>query len=467
MGWTGRFAAAVCVGVFAAGVARAEEVASPDRPTDREIRRAVDAYLGDDRADVSLVGGPGDAGYDGSFWVRAGSTTLRTGLVFQTRWEGFDWDDTDVEASPGGDLSGFSLPRVTWWLGGEADCGIAWYAELEFGHALPRSGASLTPRLTGDDARAGFMGSVDTDEVVREAWIGWRPWRSFRYGPADGEEYGFSRWGLAAGTLSMGLVRTAGPWQLMVPPEEQQFIDVSLASAFIGMQMPGFTDRNRDFGIRWEPFRATFGRHAIDSVFTVTNGEGPSMRNVLDQLSDDHVGFSGRLDWSFSSFGRPLIHTETAVRQREGEWNVGAGLWAYTLHHASLQDRFLWGVDAHAAWGGLTGNAGYQYVRFDDSDVVEDLHSHSWNIQVGYLFPGTAVEVAGRATRFQEEFGGGSEYGFGVNYYLNGPSNRLSLDVTWIRAEDEGNFLGSPYPGFNPTFDADAALVRLQWQIIP
>ena len=28
----------------------------------------------------------------------------------------------------------------------------------------------------------------------------------------------------------------------------QQFVDISMASAFIGASMPGYTDRNRDYG---------------------------------------------------------------------------------------------------------------------------------------------------------------------------------------------------------------------------
>jgi len=28
----------------------------------------------------------------------------------------------------------------------------------------------------------------------------------------------------------------------------QQFVDISMASAYIGQTMPGYTDRNRDYG---------------------------------------------------------------------------------------------------------------------------------------------------------------------------------------------------------------------------
>ncbi|MBL9085948.1 MAG: hypothetical protein JNM10_02295, partial [Planctomycetia bacterium] len=39
----------------------------------REVQSAVDAYLASSKADAGLVGGAGQAGYDGGFWIRGGS----------------------------------------------------------------------------------------------------------------------------------------------------------------------------------------------------------------------------------------------------------------------------------------------------------------------------------------------------------------------------------------------------------
>ena len=108
--------------------------AAPAAPSAREIQSAVDAYLAPSKSDATLVGGPGQAGYDGGFWIRGGSFLLKINLTIQTRFEYFDWDDTDDEPAPGGDLSGFSLPRVTLKLSGDVTCDIHYYAELEFGH---------------------------------------------------------------------------------------------------------------------------------------------------------------------------------------------------------------------------------------------------------------------------------------------------------------------------------------------
>ena len=105
-------------------------------PSAREIQSSVDAYLASARSDASLVGGCGSAGYDGGFWIRGGTFLMKINLTIQTRFEYFDWDDVNEEPSPGGDLSGFSLPRVTLKFSGDATCDVHYYAELEFGHAI-------------------------------------------------------------------------------------------------------------------------------------------------------------------------------------------------------------------------------------------------------------------------------------------------------------------------------------------
>src|SRR6187200_3372519 len=111
-----------------------QQLASSSAPSSREIQSSVDAYLASAKADATLVGGPGSAGYDGGFWIRGGSFLLKTNLTLQARYEYFDWDDRDVEPRPGGDLSGFSLPRATVKFSGDATCDIHYYLELEFGH---------------------------------------------------------------------------------------------------------------------------------------------------------------------------------------------------------------------------------------------------------------------------------------------------------------------------------------------
>ena len=86
-------------------VARVEQqLAATSEPSSREIQSAVDAYLGSARADASLVGGPGAAGYDGGFWIRGGTFLLKINLTIQTRYETFRWEDESDEPSPGGSV---------------------------------------------------------------------------------------------------------------------------------------------------------------------------------------------------------------------------------------------------------------------------------------------------------------------------------------------------------------------------
>jgi hypothetical protein len=62
-----------------------------------------------------------------------------------------------------------------------------------------------------------------------------------------------------------------------------------------------------------------------------------------------------------------------------------------------------------------------------------------------------------------------------VTYYVDGHADKITADVAWITAEDDGNFqlyeafLGersfSEYPGYWSTADSDGLLVRFQWQL--
>src|SRR5204863_9201065 len=68
------------------------ETVRPDA-SDRAVQSSVDAYLASSKPDASLVGGPGQAGYDGGFWSRGGSFLMKINLTLQARWEWFDWEE--------------------------------------------------------------------------------------------------------------------------------------------------------------------------------------------------------------------------------------------------------------------------------------------------------------------------------------------------------------------------------------
>ena len=439
-------------------------LADASAPSAREIQSSVDAYLASAHADATLVGGAGSAGYDGGFWIRGGSFLLKTNLTLQTRYEYFDWDQRASEPRPGGDLSGFSLPRVTLKFSGDATCDIHYYAELEFGHSgswadndannpQGMTQGSLPFQLADNLNPNGFNGRVDYG-IAREAWIEYEaaPQLAFR----------------------MGLIKTATTRQLMTAPEMQQFVDVSLASAFIGTIMPGYTDRNRDYGFM---VHGAFGCDGeLQYMLTVTNGDGPVHRNVIDGRTDDTLAFSARLNWDILGH---MGYEEGALRQHSCEWTAALGAWAhyYTDHLqenplVAIADRLAWGVDAAVGWGGFSFTAAYNAFDWSTSPSggFYDIDGYSWLVQAGYLFPDTAWEVAARYSAYRGDQAnantgiGGSEIGVAVSYYIDGHADKVTLDAAFI-STDDANILADTYAGYSATGTSDAMMLRLQWQL--
>ncbi len=444
---------------LAGGVLALASFAAPalGDPSSRETQSAVDTYLASAKADTSLVGGAGQAGYDGGFWIRGGSFLLKINLTLQTRWEGFDWDDVDAEPSPGGDLSGFSLPRATLKLSGDATCDVHYYAELEFGHSGLWSDnnngrKSLTSQFSF--AGAGFtalalengQSASEYFGLLREGWI----------------EYETSPYAI----FRMGLVKTPTTRQMMTPPEMQQFVDISLASAFVGQSMPGYTDRNRDYGFL---LHGAFGCDGeVQYMLGVTNGDGPVRRNVLDGETSDAFAYSARVNWDVKGH---LGYEEGALRSHDCAWAAAIGVWAhyYTDHaqenpFSKFADRMAYGVDAAFQYGGFSFTAAYNAFTWDFSS--SELEGFSYLAQAGYLFPGTAWEVAARYSYYEvsDSTEGAAEIGVAVNYYIDGHADKVTLDVAMITGEDL-NTLADTYAGYSPSYDSDAVLVRLQWQL--
>ena len=435
-------------------------------PASREVQSAVDAYLASAKADTSLVGGAGQAGYDGGFWIRGGSFLMKINLTLQTRWEGFDWSESGNEAAPGGDLSGFSLPRATLKFSGDATCDIHYYAELEFGHS----------GTFGDNS---VLGNSDSFSLVFDDWNGFGVVNENRRERID---YGIAReawieWeACPQAAFRMGLIETATTRQLMTPPEMQQFVDISLASAFIGQTMPGYSDRNRDYGFMVHGALGCDGQ--FQYLLTVTNGDGPVTRNVLDGTTSDNFAFSARVNWDIKGH---IGYEEGALKGHECDWALAVGAWAHyyadALQHnnyAKYSDRLTWGVDAGFVWGGLSATLAYSALSWDDenSAITPFLEEgYAYLAQVGYLFPGTAWEIAARYSGFQynhyfsTEDNVASEYGFAVTYYIDGHADKVTLDVAFIQGDDAGNSIGDVYAGYNPTGIDDGTLIRLQWQL--
>ncbi len=458
----------------------APALANDADPSVRDIQAAVDAYLtATSRQDATLVGGPGSAGYDGGFWIRGGETLLRINLTLQARYEWFDFDqeeDEDEEERlaefvepgeipwPGGDLSGFSMPRTTLKVSGEAGCRLRYYAELEFGDP----GWSLwTPVHMLVQANPGpFLNQYYRYDVFREGWI--------EYGVSD--SIGFRA----------GKIKTPNTRQLMVAPELQQFVDVSMASALTGALQPGYTDRNRDYGLM---VHGLFGcDNEWQYMAAVTNGDGgDTARGVLNPLTSDNLAYSGRLNWAFL---KPIGYTEGAIRQRSCNWYGEAGVWGHyyadridgghsgLFSHTALYDRLGVGTDLALGYGGFSLTGAFTYVDLSGSDVFEDEQWMLWLAQAGYHFPGTAWEVVARWSAYARtiEAAAGdvepetNEIGVAINYYLSGHGNKLQLDASFLEATADGPAGGGYYDQYSGVplgfgSDGNHVLVRFQWQL--
>jgi hypothetical protein len=442
--WAGPASAQDCEG----GACRIERgVADDVAPSPRAIRSSVDAYLAGSAAGATLVGGPGSAGYDDGFWIRGGCFLLKIDLVIQARYEAFRWDDEEDEPSPGGDLSGFSIPRVTLRLSGEAPCCVRWYTELEFGHALPTGPQPLAVAAYGYDS---------VYENLKEGWIE----RGFGYGL----------------NVRMGLVPLAATRQLMTRPEHQQFVDVSMASAWIGQQYVGYTDRNRDYGIA---LLGDFGGRGEFSYYaTITNGDGPRTRNVLDVTTTDNLAYSARLAWDVRG---DVPYVEGSLNQHEREWGVNIGAWAFAFDEITLDkphtragEVWCYGVDTAVNYGPWSFTGAYNWAQRNDSDVGSDYDGWSGLLQLGFHVPNSPWAVAARHSAYSWDYDGssvkqgGAEWGFAVNYYVDGDRNKLTLDATWINGgyEDRNN-LEDVYAGYHNTNDGDALMFRFQWNFVP
>jgi hypothetical protein len=469
-----RFLMAVCLVVATAAPALADA-----QPSARDIQAAVDSYLADSNQDVNLVGGPGSAGYDSGFWIKGGDFSLKTNLTLQARYETWQWDSSFVRgaqaaAFPNADhTSGFSLPRATLKFSGTAPCNVSYYMELEFGHW----GEDVVNVGAVPNALGPLQQSLNFDST-REAWIQWSMSDMLNF--------------------RMGQIKTANTRQMMVAPEMQQFVDVSLASAYVGSIMPGYTDRNRDHGLA---IHGSFGSNGcLSYLLTITNGDGgDSIRNVLDTRTSDGLAFSARLNWAFLN---AIGYQEGALRQKTCQWYGEVGVWGwyyadrFNLPHTTVTDSWRAGADLALGYGGFSFTGAVTFGSDEDAAGNDATHL-AYLAQLGYHFPGTAWELAARFSAYdvdnaapafvlavpaggaaitQHPLGNGSvqEIAFGVNYYLNGHGNKMQVDVALVSGNDAGSvLLFDPYTGYpgNPAAGAGAGsndygiLIRFQWQL--
>jgi hypothetical protein len=265
--------------------------------------------------------------------------------------------------------------------------------------------------------------------------------------------------------------------QLLTPADLQQFVDVSLASTVVGTFLPGWTDRNRDYGVQ---LRGTAPRVAgLSYVLSVTNGDGPPRRNVLDGSTDDDLDYGARIDWAV--LGDDAGYREGSPAGGTFGWEVSAGAWvnayadvAFDKPHTRFADRSAWGVDAAVRRGAWSFTGAYSQVHFEGNGgtvSTDDFDVDAWLLQAGYRLPGGLLEVAARVDGYHVQpktvpHGYGAvEEGFAVICRLDEDAEKVSLDASLLQPTDEGNFQADVYSGYSVTGSSHALLLRLQWQL--
>ena len=426
----------------------------------REIQAAVQSYLQQSPCAApveSLLGA--DAGFFHLGFMTAGPQAgLTIGTTIQTRFEAFRWRDGSAEPSPGGDLSGFSLPRATLRLDGTLGCAWA-HASLEFGHPGSLADNEVNQISFAEELAFGFQPGATRDRIdygiVREAWLERSLCRSV--------------------ALRAGLFPTPATRQLMTSPAEQQFADISLASTAVGTFLPGYSDRNRDYGVA--AHGALGRRDEWSYLVTLTNGDGPPRRNVFDGLTDDNFAYGARVDW------RPLGYVgwgEGARSDRCPGLDVAVGAWANAYHdvnfdrpHTLLARRSAGGLDALARRGGWSFTGAYSAIHFEGSGGLtstDNLDVQAWLLQAGYRFRDSPLEVAARLDGYSVDPNSTARFGaieFGVAgiFHIDGNRAKVTIDAALLHPEDDGNFQADVYAGYSVTGTSDALLLRLQWQL--
>ena len=354
---------------------------------------------------------------------------------------------------------------LTLKLSGDVTCDMHYYAELEFGHSgnwfdndnLDDSDGAVNffENWIGDiNTKEAFLFGGDNFGIAREAWI------EYEAAPAF--------------AVRMGLIKTAATRQLMTPPEMQQFVDISMASAVIGQHMPGYSDRNRDYGLmvhgalgcdgEWQYMVDDFQRRRPD----------PSQRDRRPHRRPARLQRAAQLGHQ-GPHGLRRGRSEAARLRLVG---LGGRLGPLLrrplgreLPHA-LRRPYDVRLDGAFGWGGFSFTAAYNMWDHDSNDVSSFDEGSSWFAQLGYLFPDSAWEIAARygmySTDHTNDFQCGAiEYGAAVNYYIDGHADKLTWDASFISPDGDEDFneFGDVYAGYSPTFESDGMLIRFQWQL--
>ena len=437
----------------------------PPRPGRAAARRLVGAVGSRDpvvggratsrrpQADATLVGGPGSRRLRRRLLdPRRFASSLKINLTLQTRYEYFDWDDRCRRGlSPGGDLSGFSLPRVTLKFSGDATCDVHYYAELEFGHARSRRFDQRAARPHRPDGVSSARASDRRPDpgrrgcdfgIAREAWIEYERGAAFAFRMGLDQDADHAPADDARPRCSSS---STSRWPRPSP----------------GRLMPGYTDRNRDYGFM------VHGALGCDGEFqymvTVTNGDGPVHRNVLDGSTDDPLALRRARELGHRGphglrGGRAAPALVRVVRRGR---RVGALLRRPLAREPAgrrlTSDRIALGRRRGRRLGRLLVDGRVQRHeprgrrrRASTASATSSRSASCSPTRRGRSRRATAPTSstrAGPARTFS-----GNEIAAAVNYYIDGHADKVTLDVAFI-STDDFNLLFDVYAGYNATGD--------------
>lgn len=126
---------------------------------------------------------------------------------------------------------------------------------------------------------------------------------------------------------------------------------------------------------------------------------------------------------------------------------------------------FHYTADFALKYQGIGFNAEYYWRSIQDIDYAaasepfSKLTTDGFYADLGYMIVPKKLELAGRLSTVDGQFGSRWEYAGGLNWYLSGHNNKLMVDVTSLN--------GSPVSSSSPDLELgmDGLLYRFQWQL--
>jgi hypothetical protein len=154
---------------------------------------------------------------------------------------------------------------------------------------------------------------------------------------------------------------------------------------------------------------------------------------------------------------------DTLIRLSDGTPLFRPGVLAPGVELASTNVQ-LWTIDAAMKYRGL-GISGEYFLRWLNGFRVvggrspyDDFFDHGGLLQAGYFLKPRKLEAFARTSFVTGRFGGGSEYGGGINWYPRGTRSwRTTFEVLRINGSPAQNFITGYRAGETGT------LFQLQW----